>query len=1090
MHYKHKMNNSDQIEQITVPFPAQIEQKLRAREVEPDELLDLLKATNRFKLKILKMIGGSNDDIEFAYQVAEMSSDYIKKAKSRIKSQLELENFAKCEKYCCEDVRRWQFVNEILIYFESGDKDIISKIIDMIQGQNLDLASAKIMLSDILEIKQNVQKYREHSAGYAGKQHIDRAIMTSIFEIGLVYNVGNDVNQFTKLSTRINPGTTNNWLKQISKIFKELSYTSNATGKYKHMLNGLCEIAKINSKAIDLVLKCMSSYGYDLAIFDKFILQITKDRNSLTEQTTGVLSIVFDKFKNQPNRREYNKIVAELLDEFTGDKLLEIGNIINDKNYHSPKQLADSIGNLKTYILNTSIADIKEARIVLKHAKLESIDSITMIDQAFNCLQKTTYEGFNCLLDKLGNNDEEKIKTICSKQIVISKVSGYWLSEFLIELNNKYDFYNDINTYTEAADLLINFDKRSDTAGKMQALTCNADQIVNFCNKSTEKLSYALEFLEKTDNFQIETLGRFITKYQELGKTEAFEYLDNLHTKAKELVSSHVPQSLRTHPDYQYLVQYVFPKGNSPNHTENLSCGDHLEHIKKYRFPENGYNTILTGSLGYKLKPNAVEDITILNKYTERINNVREFVRGRGPGDGELRNEFTEQVNSLFHERAWPEFEIIPKLSLEEKIICLLLGESERRKQVKVKSKPDPIICDLLIKYKYTFNENIEDYIVRNTNRLKEPNQITRNQLLLTDFSSIYGEDINHILRNQILDKLTSGVNKQQITEIYLKKQNTEIEDNDLTEKQWFRIKNTFGNNNIPINGQTTTQTGSHGKVQYKKGKYEILLEQLSDIFGNNLRFESEADRQKFYDNLEKIVSKLKKNLNIEQLNLILPELIRLRASRKLDIKMNLTELINYDANQIFAELNKYEEIIEYHKSAKKRNIVSYLTKTKETANARMGAHLCIANDRNMWENENYFEFVMMDKDTGKCVGVVMLLNIQTTNGKNYLWFGPNPFESFLDKVSSRSCYQYLLNITCDFAEKNDYNGVVVPIDEKVHVECTNRGGDFPGLITESKIKDQFGKKLNINFGREHTLSGKYVYGNGDLVWLNPNKII
>ena len=134
--------------------------------------------------------------------------------------------------------------------------------------------------------------------------------------------------------------------------------------------------------------------------------------------------------------------------------------------------------------------------------------------------------------------------------------------------------------------------------------------------------------------------------------------------------------------------------------------------------------------------------------------------------------------------------------------------------------------------------------------------------------------------------------------------------------------------------------------------------------------------------------------------------------------------------------------------------------------------------------DENYFELVLVDEDTNKCVGVVMLMEIKAENGKKYLWFGPNPFESFLDVVSSRACYEYLYEKACEFAENNDFEGIVVPSkDEQILGQCTNRGGDFPGFIKTSRLRDSKNNLVVIEFGKKHTLGRGYGYEDGALIW-------
>jgi len=81
------------------------------------------------------------------------------------------------------------------------------------------------------------------------------------------------------------------------------------------------------------------------------------------------------------------------------------------------------------------------------------------------------------------------------------------------------------------------------------------------------------------------------------------------------------------------------------------------------------------------------------------------------------------------------------------------------------------------------------------------------------------------------------------------------------------------------------------------------------------------------------------------------------------------------------------------------------------------------------------------------------------------------------------ACYQYLYKKTCEFAEKNSFDGVVVPSkDEQILGQCTNRGGDFPGLIKASRLKDKKDNLIIVDFNKKYTLGGEYSYEDGALI--------
>lgn len=273
-------------------------------------------------------------------------------------------------------------------------------------------------------------------------------------------------------------------------------------------------------------------------------------------------------------------------------------------------------------------------------------------------------------------------------------------------------------------------------------------------------------------------------------------------------------------------------------------------------------------------------------------------------------------------------------------------------------------------------------------------------------------------------------------------------------------------------------------------------------IFGANIKFANEEVRASFNAEIEQAVGDLIAVGRTEKdyfFETTVPRLLALRQRHVLDVNARLENVFSYDISQINEEIARFDEVLEIEakqttmggerlkqveKSAKKRRIRGFFTKTKETANARMGAYLCIAGDEKMWKNPNYFEMVMKDENTGKCVGLTMLLRIDAKDGKKYLWFGPNPFEGFLGQVSSEQCYRYQYETAVQFAKDNGFDGVVVPSqDGQILGACTNRGGDFPDLIKASRLRNANDQLKIVKFGEKHTIGGDYGYEDGALIW-------
>ncbi|EKD64299.1 MAG: hypothetical protein ACD_51C00028G0025 [uncultured bacterium] len=643
--------------------------------------------------------------------------------------------------------------------------------------------------------------------------------------------------------------------------------------------------------------------------------------------------------------------------------------------------------------------------------------------------------------------------------------------------NYKNLFGQDVDKLSTVLDELISLDPKN--VNDLKALK-------DLHGDSMDRFKIVVLFLRKSPVSDTAACARFIEEYERGGEPAARDYLDDQVEKSKTLIGSSLPEELRAAREYMFYVKRVFPKGNYSDHDKNVACGDNLEHLSGYHYDRQGYPVQMTGLLGYRLKDGAEEDVDKLESYQRRLNGIRSFVASRGPDNKALRKAFEEKVEAMFKSKARA-FASLPNLSVKEQMLALFLTEVIRKAKESASYKPDAEVTDLIVEYKYAFQEDLEAYVVRTADEARKgKDEVSQHFVLWRELSTIYGENVKHILRHDIFGELSKeGGNTAALEECFSRAMPGDGEDLKLKSKQRDTLAQTFDNERI-----------QHGK------KRSVLQGQCVRIFGANIKFGSDAARTSFDAELDNVLQELASVGRMEKAYFFetsVPKLLVMRQRYVLDVNSRLENLFSYDINRINEEIAKFDEVLEVEakqttmggdrsrvveKSAKKRNIRGYFTKTKETANARMGAYLCIAGDEKMWKNPNYFEMVMKDEDTGKCVGLTMLLRIDAKNGKKYLWFGPNPFEGFLGQVSSEQCYRYQYSIAVEFARANGFDGIVVPSqDGQILGACTNRGGDFPDLLKASRLRDQDGQLKIVRFGEKHELGGTYGYEDGVLIW-------
>lgn len=669
----------------------------------------------------------------------------------------------------------------------------------------------------------------------------------------------------------------------------------------------------------------------------------------------------------------------------------------------------------------------------------------------------------------------------------------FQLSNSIIRLKETYA--GKISTMKKIIVMLLEY-RKSNPQASLDEFTGKLCQFEGMIREDAGKIKLLQLYMEQTPILEQKTVNKFVAIHEAEGEEAAKNYLEKLKAKAKGLISSGIPEEQRAMEEYKFLVQYVYPKGNYSDHEKNLACGDHLEHIEAYQFDRKGYPIVLSGLQGYGLKNGEKENPGLLDAYSERLQKMRAFVSSRGPDNKLLQEAFDKKIAGIFEGKAEASFKEIKDLSTKEKLFCLIVSEAIRKaKELGVGGartlrtdetkvfEPDEEILDLVVEYKYAYHEDLEAYVQRSADDAKQyGDKISQNFVLWSELSVIYGENMKHVMKNEIMEKINSEPHFRTIVDSYVKTICELTSDDDVLTKARERIKSTLENAHIPA-----------------EKRAEVIWKQVWTLFSSNLKFASPEQGKLFEARMREVISPFLAGTSPENLDELLPKLLSLRNERRFDIGAKVEDLLSRDIGFVFKELAKYEELAEVEaketsmngpknklveKSAKKRNIRGHITKTQESANARMGAYLCIAGDTSMWQNPNYFELVLEDEETNRCMGVAMMLKIDSEDGKKYLWFGPNPFESFLTQVSAKKTYDYMYKTVCNFASENGFDGVVVPAQEnKILGACTNRGGEFPGFIKASRLKDEKGNIKVVQFGKNHTLGGSYGYTDGALVW-------
>jgi len=641
---------------------------------------------------------------------------------------------------------------------------------------------------------------------------------------------------------------------------------------------------------------------------------------------------------------------------------------------------------------------------------------------------------------------------------------------------------------------------------KASEIDLNHDDLIRvwgLVDGDMKRLDVSIETLKNLKPFDLTFHKYYVTLVFE-GKREAAEaYLTELRSPTHGLVSPDIPTELRAHPHYLFILKNAYAEGERSSHENNLKCGDRIQHLDAFEFDREGYHVRLTGLLGYSLKAGKKEDLSVLEHYGNRIRTIRDFIHQRGVSNQELVRAFEVKIDLLFEQHAHDEFKEYREkckeaegsskdLNIREKLLILFLSEALRKKLGSRTTTVNTKILDLIVLYHYVFNEYIEEYIHRSADTVRSyKDPTTEHFMLLNEASNIYGESLKHNLRHAFVEASQDKVPCQ----------------NDVFTLYSTLLHAASGAPNREKAIQTFRKR-SESFITNKKippaSRFSALLRQVKKLV-TPPNYPKEKKAQ-LYEKAEEIMAVCENKLTVESYRSVIPALLDLRDSLLCTvdpsvITKDLEEVFSVDSNAIFREIAKYEEEIEtdvkengigngkeIKKQKKIREIVAYYMKTQESACARLGAYLCFSNVEEMYDNPNYFELILFDKVTAKCVGLTMHLTIMADDGKKYLFFAPNPNQSFLEQVSARKCFDFQYNQVCSFAEQNGYDAVViVAAEDRIQGECTNRGGMYPDLIKARRLRDEEGKIKIVQFGKDHELGqyegSPYSYSEGAVIW-------
>ncbi len=513
----------------------------------------------------------------------------------------------------------------------------------------------------------------------------------------------------------------------------------------------------------------------------------------------------------------------------------------------------------------------------------------------------------------------------------------------------------------------------------------------------------------------------FLKRALTLPDTERTKLLEEIKSQAKQ-VSENTPQDPNS-PNYEPALRLVYPQRNYNAYKNFDKITDRSADLKDLKFNRAGEKIVVDGLTGYKLREGEIPNQKLLDTYKQRIADIKAIA-----GNDELEKFLDDKLGDS------------QRATLEGKILDYL-----------DKNGYDSDTMNVVMAYQLI--GSYDQFVAASADRVKESeDQDTKNYVMLDELLERYGDNLKETIK-----KIQNGVQNSLDSDLLRPEQ-------DVAAFQKFQ---TLGAKIMSDLKLVPREKLSDGTIQKKvKKSLENTFQGNEFIKANSDKFAasfSEADFDNFSTTWGKISSELAP------------------AIGKQGQLVNLEKAQAKIYQEIQQEATKYEEVFEVDdarsekKMKKEREIHAHFSKNKENFLARMVGDVCLAENQSMWNEKEYFELVLFDEDRSRCVGTTMLKTLNEPGNRKFLLFAPNPSVGLVSEVSAKKLYHKIKDIVNNFAQENDYDGVVF---DKSHGRATNRAGLFQKTLETSGLKNEDGEDKEINLKNSHQL-GSYEYQKG-----------
>lgn len=579
-------------------------------------------------------------------------------------------------------------------------------------------------------------------------------------------------------------------------------------------------------------------------------------------------------------------------------------------------------------------------------------------------------------------------------------------------------------------------------------------------------------------------------------------YIAQLKSITERLVGSgNISEQERKGPYYNDLLRHVYTNNaHSWGGFEKTElCIDRTADLARFVIKPRYEIDLLSQSL-IKVKEGQVLDQAIIERVQSPILGVAGEMKGLGYDKQKIEIALAKKLGDILKE-------IVGKGGLRD--IDLKLVEHDEEKLFLIvsdaiygtRSISPEVVKNLFIYYEFAKFEDISDYVNGTTDRVSRASN--RDYALLCEVGAFYTDRIKEVNRRLVrsawanpvikelmpkyfhnlaqetsTDKWKNRVNKMQVeklgeTDMFVDRLRKVLEKDKSRKYTPEQVKKLIRRYESWTEGLAEERSGSskertrafYGQLRSQREK---TIEALKVITGE------EVDPKQIHLGEINLAEALAAEKNIKEAKYDEEQFASFTAQRFIDIFEN-------ERDDIDGELAKFQSA-----SGKDREVLfGYISKTKETANARMVGGVCVSRDnpqqgkeKNIWDMPNYLQMVFQDPETLQCQGLV-LLHYFEEGGKKILSASFNPSQTYLYTVDETALFKGIRGSLEDFAKENGMDMVVVSQNKTIR---TNRTGG----VFEKEMDKQvqvIGKKYEFESAKDFSFEPSYKIKEMDVIW-------